>query len=494
MFRGPSPLEHTWSLAIEEQFYLVWPLVVLGLVAWWKRRTPQAVLVLSIVLSIVTAAIAVALYEPNTTARVYYGTDTRAPAILLGAALAAGFTVFGQARSRAARIAVELLGLAGVVLLAFAWTGLDGGSSTLYRGGLLACGVAAVAVIAAAVNPARGPIALVLGWRPLCLLGLISYGVYLWHWPVDLVVTASRTGVSGWPLFFLQCLVTFSIATASFLLLEMPIRRGAGTPRRWAVAIPAVAGGLVLIVVLGTSGAVSPPSGTAVGRRLAAAVRTTRTLPPTAPRILVVGDSVAWHFGSALQARLTPPRAVVANVSKIGCIFPDGATKIDYRDGVHFTGPDRPRCGDLWPRALAQFRPTTVLFVAWAPGRAVYEYGGEEERSCDTPYRRRYARQLGRLADEVAGTGSHLVVTSYPYSTYDVGSRADRRQVDCVNDTRREVAAAHGATYLDLDRLLCGGRARCEVNGHPLRPDGVHFKGPAMVVVADRVGRELGVA
>jgi peptidoglycan/LPS O-acetylase OafA/YrhL len=493
LFRAPSPLEHTWSLAIEEQFYLVWPVVVLGLVAWWKRRTPVAVLVTSLVLAVVSTALALALYDPADTARVYYGTDTRATAILLGAALAAAFVVFGQARTRGARIAVELLGAGGVIVLAFAWMNLDGTSERLYRGGLLACGIAAIAVIAAAMHPQRGPISYGLSWQPLCWLGLVSYGVYLWHWPVDVVMSADRVGLTGWPLFFAQLAVTLAIAFVSYTWLEMPIRRGAGTARQWLVAIPAVAAGLVVLVVLSTAGAVSPPSASAASRRLAAGVRTARSVAATTPRILVVGDSVAWHFGTALERRLRPPRAVVANIAKFGCVFPDGVKSIDYHDGKHFAAPHRPPCGALWPQALRRFRPTVVLFVAWAPGGASYVFDGGEERSCDDVYRARYRRGLEGLAAETTAVGARLVVSSYPYSTFDAGSADDRRQVDCVNDTRRAVARAHQATYLDLQALLCQGPGICQVGGRTLRPDGVHFEGPAMVAVADRVGRALGV-
>jgi peptidoglycan/LPS O-acetylase OafA/YrhL len=494
MFRAPSPLEHTWSLAIEEQFYLVWPLVFVGLLAWWKRRTPQAVLVTSLVLAAASTALMLWLYEPANTARVYYGTDTRATAILLGAALAAALVVWGEVRSHAGRIALEIAGVVGVAVLAWAWTGLDGGSETLYRGGLLACGIAAVAIIAASMHPRRGPISHAFSWKPLCLLGLISYGVYLWHWPVDIVVSADATGITGWPLFFVQFACTLVIATASYLLLEMPIRRGAGNARQWAVAIPATAAVLVVLVVVVTGGATQPPSASAASRRLAAGVRSARIAGPATPRVLVVGDSVAWHFGTALERRLVPPTAVVANISKIGCIFPDGVKGIDYQDGVHFAAPERPSCNGVLGPALRRFRPTIVLFVAWAPGTAVFVYDGPEERSCDTRYRERYQRALEELATRTQQAGARLVITSYPYSTFDASSRRYRKQVDCVNQTRESTAAATGSTYLDLQRLLCQGPARCEVNGHTLRPDGVHFEGPAMVSVADRVGLALGLS
>ncbi len=227
MFRTPSPLEHTWSLAIEEQFYLVWPLVFVGLLAWWKRRTPEAVLVVALVGAAASTLLMVLLYDPASPSRVYYGTDTRATGILLGAALAAGLALRGPARSRAGRTALEVAGWVGLATLALAWTQLGGDSGTLYRGGFLVCGVAAVLVIATAVHPQRGLLGAALGFRPLCLLGIISYGVYLWHWPVDLVLDADRTGVDGWPLFALQTAVAIGIAVASYRLLERPVRRGA---------------------------------------------------------------------------------------------------------------------------------------------------------------------------------------------------------------------------------------------------------------------------
>ncbi len=227
LFRTPSPLEHTWSLAIEEQFYLVWPLVFVGLLAWWKRRTPQAVLVVALVGAVASTLLMVALYSPSDASRVYYGTDTRATGILLGAALAALLAIRGPARSHTARVTIEVAGWVGFVVLALAWTQLSGESETLYRGGFLVCGLAAILVIATAVHPNRLLLGSALGFRPLCLLGIISYGLYLWHWPVDLVLDADRTGIDGWPLFAVQTAVAIGIAVVSYRWLERPIRRGA---------------------------------------------------------------------------------------------------------------------------------------------------------------------------------------------------------------------------------------------------------------------------
>ncbi|MGZ8763999.1 MAG: acyltransferase family protein, partial [Acidimicrobiia bacterium] len=173
LFSAPSPLQHTWSLAIEEQFYLVWPLVFVGLLAWCGRAIAATVFVVATLGALGSAAAMWLLFDPGSTARAYYGTDTRAAGILLGAALAGLLRWRGSCRGRLARIGLESAGLVAFAGLVIAWTRLDGQATVLYRGGLFACGLAAVVVIAAAVHPVPGPIARVLSWRPLCLLGLV---------------------------------------------------------------------------------------------------------------------------------------------------------------------------------------------------------------------------------------------------------------------------------------------------------------------------------
>ena len=166
-----------------------------------------------------------------------------------------GSSCGGRSRSRAARIALEIAAVISAAGLAVAWSRLSGQSSTLYRGGFLLCGIAVVAVIAAAAHPRPGPVAHVLSFTPFCLLGLISYGVYLWHWPVDVVLNKQRTHLGGLTLFAVQTAITLVIAVLSYRLLEMPIRRGALSAGQWRAVTPAVAIGLVLVLVATTQGA-----------------------------------------------------------------------------------------------------------------------------------------------------------------------------------------------------------------------------------------------
>jgi peptidoglycan/LPS O-acetylase OafA/YrhL len=237
LHQGPSPLRHTWSLAIEEQFYLVWPIVVLlvGLVVgrvsrrapWWRgRRLQRAVLVLCLVLAAVSLARMASLQGAGEDLnRIYYGTDSRAFIILFGAALGALSAGAPVLRGALRRVAVGVGMVAAVALVvAVAW--VTATSSWLYEGGYALVAVAMVLVLLAAAQPGSNPLARLLEARPIVGLGLISYGVYLWHWPISLWITGANTGLDDVSLFVTRAFATLAVAILSFFLLEQPIRTG----------------------------------------------------------------------------------------------------------------------------------------------------------------------------------------------------------------------------------------------------------------------------
>jgi peptidoglycan/LPS O-acetylase OafA/YrhL len=272
----PPLLQHLWSLAVEEQFYLVWPLVLwmgLGL-----RRKARRLFWPILALAVASGGLMFALYEPGTDpSRVYYGTDTRAGALLLGAALAC---IWNPSRLKAAPSLAgrALLGVAGVVALAgLAWcfTNLHQFSEELYQGGFLGVAALATVLVAVGAHPGTPVVNRVLGARPLVWLGKRSYGIYLFYWPVLMLTRAYYdVPVYGNALLALRVAITVSLAALSYRFVEQPIRTGAlgrlwtelrrrrgpfaTTPRIWLGVRAAVVG--LAVIAVGTTLVVARPA------------------------------------------------------------------------------------------------------------------------------------------------------------------------------------------------------------------------------------------
>jgi peptidoglycan/LPS O-acetylase OafA/YrhL len=479
LFRAPSPLQHTWSLAIEEQFYLVWPLVFVGLLLWWKHATAKAVLVTALIAAAISSALMVILYNPANTNRVYYGTDTRAAAILLGVAFAAALAEWGPIRGRSGRWLLEIAGILGVVILAIAWTRLSGQSATLYRGGFLLCGLATVAVMAAAAHPEAGPISRAFSFRPLCLLGLISYGVYLWHWPVYVVATEARTGLSGWALVGVRVALTLVIAIASFFIIEQPVRRGAITPRTWRGAIPAIAALLVAMIFVTTTDAKPGPSAASTRPDSFTTALREASAHPGATRVLVVGNSVAYDLAVELKPLKTTPKIVVFNDAVVACSFPWGVLPASV--SAHNFG--NPKCDTGWGKIVQGFRPDVVLFVEQCC-KDEYRIGSKWMQPCDTAYVPMYRRVLAGAARTLRQSGARLVITTVPYGSAELFNATAQRNLDCSNQLRVQEAERLKLQVVDLFQWTCPhGHCRERQDGVVLRPDLTHFTGAGAQIV-----------
>ena len=256
----PSLLKHLWSLAVEEQFYLLWPLVFwfgvsFGATRWRQRRVLMVALGGAAASALLMAALFVPGVDPS---RLYYGTDTRAAGLLIGAALAMvwspelrktrsrsrscptvrGLRGFRQDRApgrfrrrwrwMAPRL-LDALGLAALGTLVFLCLSLGEFDALLYRGGLASVSLATAALIMALSHPQTrlGGSAL-LGWGPLRWIGERSYGIYLWHWPV-FMVTRPQLDVpfESLQLLALRLALTLVLAELSYRFVETPVRRGA---------------------------------------------------------------------------------------------------------------------------------------------------------------------------------------------------------------------------------------------------------------------------
>ncbi|MDF2725726.1 MAG: acetyltransferase, partial [Paenibacillus sp.] len=232
-FGPPSPLGHLWSLAVEEQFYLLWPfLLSLGL-RFAPRRGQLAGLTL--IAAAVSALAMALLYVPGSDpSRVYYGTDTRAFGLLIGAALAMVWPsrLLSDKISSGRRYIMDVIGGAGLLAVLLMIVLTDQYDDFLYRGGLVLLSVITAVVVAAVVHPASR-LNRALSWKPLRWLGVRSYGIYLWHFPVIALSESSSHGIGpDIPRMLLQVSICIGLAALSWRFIEEPIRRGAAVAQQ----------------------------------------------------------------------------------------------------------------------------------------------------------------------------------------------------------------------------------------------------------------------
>jgi peptidoglycan/LPS O-acetylase OafA/YrhL len=351
---GRQPLlQHVWSLAVEEQFYLFWPLILMVvLTVWGKSRRALLVGVLAgIVISTLEMAI---LYHPfQDSSRVYYGTDTRVATLLVGAALAfvwAPWRLVGKTGRNAGIVLDAFAVFAGVVLF-WMFLNVQYFDTQLYRGGFLVAALVSALLIASAVHPASRLVPWLLGFSVFRWIGVRSYGIYLWHWPIYMVTRPhSDIPLTGIPLLVLRLALTFGVAALSYKYIEEPIRHGA-IERRWAqyrassgetqrklmtqftAGAAGIALGLVVIVVgFGNGGTAETPAGldgpahvvlgpggstTTVAGQVTTTTSpsaTTTTLAPgaTPPAVTAIGDSVMLGAANQLIGTIDPMFATAA--------------------------------------------------------------------------------------------------------------------------------------------------------------------------------------
>jgi peptidoglycan/LPS O-acetylase OafA/YrhL len=355
----PSPLAHFWSLAIEEQCYLVLPLVAV----WALRRSRVR---LAVVLGVLTLASVVATLLTHDRNLVYNGTHTRAAELLLGAL--AAVAVSYRMPSERVRLLASAAGLTaltafvGVCTLADAW---------LYRGGFVLVAVASTAAVVGLTGDHA--VARVVGHRWLAAVGKVSYGVYLFHWPVFLVLTPERVGWSPWPLLALRVAATSAVTIASYRWLERPVRlrRVLVVPRVGLTVFAAAVACIVALAVvavpaphftptqellaLGTSDTVVFTAPTTAASMVPPTVAPVPTAP-TLPKVLVLGSV------DAAARRLVGQGWNVVDATDPNCPAVPGVAVRDIQGVV----TDTSHCVEAvrnWPRRVKAEHPDVVVLT-----------------------------------------------------------------------------------------------------------------------------------
>jgi peptidoglycan/LPS O-acetylase OafA/YrhL len=334
----PPLLQHLWSLAIEEQFYLVFPLVALLAIRWGRARVGLLAAALAIASTVAMGVIAIRTSSPvpHDPSRVYFGTDTHSMGLLVGAATAAVWMPWrtwhragswtherGHAVRRFEAGVTDVLGVLALlaVLAAFVW--VDEYSAALYRGGFLAFSALAAVLVGAVADPA-GVLGRQLGRQPLRWVGERSYGIYLWHWPVFVL---SRPGIdleaSPWLATPARIAVVLVLAELSYRLVEVPIRRGAlgralGSVRRGSVGrrrstlTVAVASTAMVVAVTVAVALAQVPTATAAGNTVQPGVPVALNLTPSAEPSPSATTPVLVAPTPYPDAATPPPQPVLA--------------------------------------------------------------------------------------------------------------------------------------------------------------------------------------
>ncbi len=495
LFSTESPLLHFWSLAIEEQFYLAFPFIVWAVVSLSSRPAR----LLGVVVGMIAAvSFALPLTVVHGLDRVYYGTDTRAGEIALGALCAAVLSSRSVRQALISPAAKRLLGVLGTVVglvVLAAWIGVTRTWWGITNGGLILVAMSSVVLVVSAMVPS-GPFHRFVTWWPLGVLGRISFAVYLFHWPALTYLTPERTGIPD-PLRVVVVIAGVIVAALlSERALEKPFRRGSIAPR-WmgAVGVAALAvlvalpmlvpepASLVTVATLEEEAEAYRESQLGVVAPAPPVVEGVSVESVPRPDVAMFGDSIlltmalASGYYNADWRYMGPGDGVL----ELGCgVVRGGRRRTDVDVRAQDTCDSWP---ETWTRSVEQNDPdaAVVMSCQWENVDRRYE-GGEWVHVGDPNFDDLVRAEYTTAIDVLHSAGVPLVLwVRCPYFSQSVGvdelgegfreSREPAR-TDRLNSIIDEVAAARS----DVEVLDLATWVNERVDDATIRPDGSHFE------------------
>lgn len=482
---SPSPLRHAWSLAVEEQFYLVYPLILVGLLALIRRRiTLVGVLAVG---SAVSALLMAYLHHPGVDpSRVYYGTDTRAHQLLVGAAVAAlisgGPGAIDRDKVRLLDTWCRRLALPAllVVVSTFWWAG--SAQSAIFEGLAVPLSLAICVVLVAATSPTASLAQRVLSWEPLRRIGMVSYGLYLWHWPIIVFLNDQVLPIPTAPRVLLQLALTALLTWLSYRYVERPVRRAgirALVPRLPKASVALCWAAVPALVV----GAVAMP---AAARTVATTTASPNQLIIPQPAYRPGGEMISVTFvGNSVPRSLITyfkpsnhPDIRLLDTTNIGCDPLEAPKFSDDRIQPEREGCSAWRAG--WGEEIAADDPDVVLyFVAHTMVTdrlvrgQVIEFGSDAwvdliEKGLD-----RARSAAGNRPFAVINLACHEMPT---FNNEEIKRVNDTEYVMTLNETVSAWAKDNDVPVLDQYSLLCpGDEVHDTINDVPLYQDAIHF-------------------
>jgi len=540
----PRPLLHTWSLSIEEQFYLIWPVVVL--IVLKLTRSLRLLFAIALTGAVASAVeMALLIHGGVNQARVYYGTDTRSQAVLIGAALAVLLShPLRKVTDRPQRvtlslvrpialspIAKRLLSLAGALsflgLLLLA-TQVNDQTVWFYHGGFFLFSVITAVLIASVVLLPEARWASFLELRPVRYIGAISYGLYLWHWPLFLFLNHGRTGLSGVALFTLRVACTFLVAALSLKFLEMPIRRGS---LRGLPAAGVLVGSILLIasLLIAATAEGSVTSQSASSRQLERLIAAANShdsaaytndgmqalVPTMGPagtgpeRLLVLGDSEAAFLSAGLDGVASHAGLAYAQDGVMGCGFLNSPSRLSGtlhsgNAGLRGSAPDIVPCTTQLTRWVADvdaFHPDVILVVNGSMEVRDHAQNGRWVNILNPEFSRLERQEIQASVTALKPSGATIVLTTAPYYHQPEqldGSpwpEDDPARVRTYNRIVEEIAAANApqVKVLDINKILDPtGVFAPTFQGAPyFMDDGIHLNSTGATLLSKQIIPQL---
>ncbi|MEZ5341206.1 MAG: acyltransferase family protein [Acidimicrobiales bacterium] len=494
---GVKPFEHTWSLSIEEQVYLVWPMVLVVFGTLLRRLRPATVLTVAAISMAVTSVAALSyLYGAEVTlARIYYGSDVRSFSVAVGAAFAGAHDhrVFAAVMRHRLTKGAVLVSAPFVVASLFLF---DSSNRQLYAGRVPGFELLAGLMIATIVRNPDWVASRLLSFRGLVALGKISYGLYVWHWPVFVALDHQDVLATTWMMPVAKFGLSLALAIGSYFIIELPGRYRLGD-RPWLLLFAASLLAASLALVAGTRAAPRDDIGTPTAIARTESIEALGTIPAVpipslpdssssstsgrSPVVLVVGDSQAFELlyrgSGAAYNRLDKPYSVF-----LGCGIGPGLPKQgDVVFGRDLDGADCSLVIDAWRDAVGRSEPDLVLIHVGAWEVFDRQIGSETLLFGTPEWDEAVAKQIqlvNRIFSSETTSVAWMAAPCYYEGdgTKDFPERLEPARTAHWNEILRAEAASDDVIVLDYDRFTCVGPDAGERPSSPdFRWDGVHL-------------------